>query len=154
VRDGEWGQASIPVSDIRGLAMDLRMLSYSFVILERNGAACSFALDDIYWDAGVVSAVDGSNTPKRVELMTNVPNPFNAATDIRFELPAAGSFELVIYDVAGHRVRSFAGEGTVGANEVHWDGRNDAGGHSSSGIYYYKLTTADGTATRKMALVK
>ena len=58
VRDGEWGQASIPVSDIRGTAMDLRMLSYSFVILEENGTACEFALDDIYWDAGVGTGVE------------------------------------------------------------------------------------------------
>ncbi|MEM9351696.1 MAG: glycoside hydrolase family 16 protein [Planctomycetota bacterium] len=50
-RNGEWGQASIPVSDIRGTAIDLRMLSYSFVILEENGATVEFALDDIYWDA-------------------------------------------------------------------------------------------------------
>ena len=50
-RDGQWGQASIPVDDIRGTAIDLRMLSYSFVILEEHGAAIEFALDDIYWDA-------------------------------------------------------------------------------------------------------
>ena len=53
VRDGQWGQASIPVSDIRGTAIDLRMLSYSFVILEEHGAAVEFALDDIYWDAPI-----------------------------------------------------------------------------------------------------
>lgn len=53
VRDGGWGQASIPVEDIRGTAIDLRMLSYSFVILEEHGAAVEFALDDIYWDAPV-----------------------------------------------------------------------------------------------------
>ncbi len=37
VRNGEWGQASIPVEDIRGLLIDLRMLSYEFVILEKMG---------------------------------------------------------------------------------------------------------------------
>jgi len=34
VRNGDWGQASIPVEDIRGEFIDLRMLSYEFVILE------------------------------------------------------------------------------------------------------------------------
>jgi beta-glucanase (GH16 family) len=58
VRNGEWGQASIPVSDIRGTAIDLQMLSYSFVILEEHGAAVQFALDDIYWDAPF-TAIDG-----------------------------------------------------------------------------------------------
>jgi beta-glucanase (GH16 family) len=51
VRDGQWGQASIPVSDIRGTAIDLRMLSYSFVILEEQGTSANFALDNIYWDS-------------------------------------------------------------------------------------------------------
>ncbi len=50
-RNGEWGQASIPVSDIRGEAIDLQMLSYSFVILEENGVAANFAVDNIYWDS-------------------------------------------------------------------------------------------------------
>ena len=48
VRDGDWGQAVIPVDSIRGALIDLRMMSYEFVILEVNGAQCEFALDDIY----------------------------------------------------------------------------------------------------------
>jgi len=52
VRDGNWGQASIPIDDIRGEYIDLRMLSYEFVVLEVNGASCEFALDDIYWEGG------------------------------------------------------------------------------------------------------
>lgn len=55
VRDGEWGLASIPVVELRGIAIDLRMLSYAFVILEESGAACEFGLDDIYYDGGGVA---------------------------------------------------------------------------------------------------
>ena len=51
-RNDEWGQASIPISEIRGELIDLRMLSYQFVILETNGTNCEFALDDIYWNGG------------------------------------------------------------------------------------------------------
>lgn len=54
VRDGEWGQATIPVSEIRGSAMDLRMLTYPFAILEEQGTSAEFALDDIYYDGGTV----------------------------------------------------------------------------------------------------
>jgi len=154
VRDGEWGQGAIPVADIRGTAMDLRMLSYAFVILERNGVSCEFALDDIYWDAGVVAGVGEGTSPRRVNLQANVPNPFNARTEIRFELPSSGTYDLVIYDVAGRRVKGFEGVGTTGTNTIHWDGRDDAGGMSSSGVYYYHLTTAEGEASRKMVMVK
>ncbi|MCF8413705.1 MAG: T9SS type A sorting domain-containing protein [Melioribacteraceae bacterium] len=61
VRNGEWGQASIPISEIRGSAIDLRMMSYEFVILEENGASVEFALDDIYWDGGGIPNVPVAN---------------------------------------------------------------------------------------------
>jgi len=51
--NGNRGQATIPVDNIRGEWIDLRMLNYEFVILEENGASCEFALDDIYWDGGI-----------------------------------------------------------------------------------------------------
>ncbi len=54
-RNGDWGQAAIPVEDIRGALIDLRMLSYEFVILEVNGTSCEFAVDDIYWEGGVAA---------------------------------------------------------------------------------------------------
>lgn len=51
VRDGEWGQAVIPVSAITG-NVDLQTLNYEFIILEEGGVQCQFAIDDIYWDGG------------------------------------------------------------------------------------------------------
>jgi beta-glucanase (GH16 family) len=47
-RNGDWGRAVIPVQEIKG-SLDLEMLNYSFVFLERNGTPCEFAIDDIYW---------------------------------------------------------------------------------------------------------
>ncbi len=155
VRDGEWGRAAIPVSDIRGLYMDLRMLSYAFVILEVNGTACEFALDDVVWTGGTeVTGVDGNATPRRVELLTNAPNPFNARTDLRFEMETAGTYEIVVHDLAGRRVRTFSGVGVRGINMLSWDGRDDAGADLPSGVYSYSLRTAAGVASRTMVLVK
>ena len=156
VRDGEWGQASIPVSDLRGPAIDLRMLSYAFVILEENGTPCEFALDDIYWDGGAASGV-GNDDPlssHQLELLPNLPNPFNSMTEIRFDLSSAGSYELVIYDLAGRRVTGISGVGSAGTNSVSWDGRDDFGADLAAGAYFYSLQTASGMATRKMVLLK
>ena len=154
VRDGEWGQAAIPVSDIRGAAIDLRMLSYSFVILEENGTPCEFALDDIYWSAGVGTAVEDIAGTSRMSLRANMPNPFNARTNIRFDLPAGGAWKISIFDVAGRQVKTFEGVGTAGMNTVMWDGRDDAGQAVASGVFYYSLDTGSGVETRKMALIK
>jgi beta-glucanase (GH16 family) len=156
VRDGEWGQAEIPVSDIRGLAIDLRMLSYAFVILEEHGAACEFALDDIYWDDGVTTDVEegGLADAGRLRLLTNVPNPFNAMTEIRFEMPSAGVYDLVIYDVSGRRITGFNGIGSAGMNTLNWNGRNDHGIGVGSGVYYYRVKVGEGSASGKMVLVR
>jgi len=70
-RDGEWGQAVIPVQEIKG-SVDLQMVSYEFMILEEGGAQCEFALDDIYWDGGgaTVSSVSFDADSYNVELAT------------------------------------------------------------------------------------
>lgn len=155
VRNGEWGRARIPVSDIRGLAMDLRMLSYPFVILETNGTGCEFALDDIHWSGGnAASGVDGAVVAARADLLPNVPNPFNARTEIRFELPDGGPYELAVFDLAGRRVATFRGVGDAGVNTLLWDGRDDAGTAVGSGLYHARLNAAGGAATRSMLLVK
>jgi len=156
VRNGDWGQASIPVSDLRGTAIDLRLLSYEFVILEENGASCMFALDDIYWEGGgSTGAPDGGGVAgRRLALQPNAPNPFNARTEIRFDLPAAGIYELEIYDVAGRKVAGFGGVGSAGANSLLWDGRDGRGADLGSGVYYYRLRAGSDTATRQMILVK
>jgi beta-glucanase (GH16 family) len=155
VRNGEWGQASIPVEDIRGLYMDLRMLSYAFVILEEQGTACEFALDDIYWDdglgTGVAGGVDGRS---RLQLLPNAPNPFRGTTEIAFELPAAGDYELIVYDVSGRRVRGFRGTASAGRNALTWDGRDAGGEPVAAGVYFYRVETTDGTAESRMVLVR
>ena len=48
-RNGEWGQAIIPIQTIKG-NVNLEIVNYEFIILEENGAQCEFAIDDIYWD--------------------------------------------------------------------------------------------------------
>tara|TARA_Y100000590_G_scaffold321445_1_gene363923 strand:+ start:6818 stop:8461 length:1644 start_codon:yes stop_codon:yes gene_type:complete len=107
VRDSNWGQASIPVSDIRGEFIDLRMLSYEFVILEVNGAGCQFALDDIYWEGGgTVSVIENefSTTPTRFSLNNNFPNPFNPVTTLSYTLSEQAHVTLTIYDLMGKEV--------------------------------------------------
>lgn len=58
-RNGEWGQVTIPISDITG-DVNLQALDYPFMILEEGGAQCHFVIDDIYWDGGgtTVSSVN------------------------------------------------------------------------------------------------
>ncbi len=155
VRDGNWGQAAIPVSEIRGTAMDLRMLAYSFVILEESGTPCEFALDDIYWDAGLPTGVTVS-TPAAADAfrLRSVPDPFRSSTEIRFDLPAAGPYTVSVFDVTGRLVTDFRGVGPAGARSLTWDGRGASGERLASGVYYVRLESMGREVTRKVTRLR
>ncbi len=155
VRNGAWGQASIPLSELRGLAIDLRMLSYEFVILEENGTACEFALDDIYWESGSFTAVGGPGIkPRAATQLTSAPNPFQSTTELRFELATTNPYEISLFDAAGKRVTGFRGIGRAGANAVRWNGRDDQGRNASPGVYYYRLVSGGKSENQKVVLLK
>jgi len=158
VRNGNWGQASIPVSDIRGEYIDLRMLSYEFVILEVNGASCEFGLDDIYWDGGATSSVDENenlDTPIKFNLQNNFPNPFNPLTTVRYDLPEDGLVNVTIYDVMGRPVKYLVNsQQNAGYKSIQWNGTNDAGQPVSAGLYMYTIQAGEFRQTKKMVLLK
>ena len=154
VRNGEWGQVTIPVSDLRGPAIDLRMLSYEFVILEESGTGCEFALDDIYWESSTPVAVDDpAAAPVAGLALSSLPNPFHGTTELRFALAAALPYEVTVFDAAGKRVATVRGIGRAGANAVRWDGRDEQGRKASAGVYHYRLVANGLAESRKVVLL-
>jgi beta-glucanase (GH16 family) len=154
-RDGEWGQASIPVNDIRGQLIDLRMLKYLFTILNTTGASCDFGLDDIYWYEG--EPVDAHNdvTPRPEFSVDNYPNPFNPSTTIQFSLPYADHVNVAVYDITGRRVRTLLNDARgEGEHSITWDGRDDSGHAAASGVYFTRVETGSQTAVKRMLLLK
>lgn len=90
-----------------------------------------------------------------VELLQNVPNPFNPSTVIRYELNVAGPVELSIYDLAGRLVDTvFTGAETQGRHEHTWQGRDEAGRPVATGVYVYRLRAGDVSETKRMTLAK
>lgn len=158
VRNGEWGQASIPIEDIRGPYIDLRMLSYEFVILEVNGAACEFALDDTYWDGGgSVHIVDEDKNmiSNHYLLGDNYPNPFNPSTKFSYIVPEDGFISLNIYDLKGNRINKLISEYKPRDNySISWNGTDDGGRFVPAGIYFYTMKTEKQMITKKMVLLK
>ncbi len=153
VRNGEWGEVSIPISELRGLLIDLRMLNYEFVILEENGTGCEFAIDDIYWESGSVTGVEPGVAPAGIAL-SSAPNPFHGGTALRFELPAAGPYRIDVFDAAGHRVAALTGVGRAGGNVVRWNGNGDDGRAAAPGMYWFRMTAAGRQATGRAVLLE
>ena len=129
------------------------MLSYSFVILEENGTATQFAIDDIYWEAASVADVEGPSVMTGVTL-SSAPNPFSGSTELRFTLPATDPYEITVVDAGGRRVTGFSGIGRTGANAVRWNGRDERGLAARPGVYYYRLVSGGRSTTGKVMLLK
>jgi hypothetical protein len=60
---------------------------------------------------------------------------FQDVTIIRCNPPEAETLELVIYDVAGRKVKTFCESGLSIPREMVWDGRGDDGNRLPPGIY-------------------
>jgi len=79
------------------------------------------------------------------------PNPFHGETTIRFSLARSGPARLEVFDVSGRRVRALIdGALASGAHAAIWDGADDSGRAAARGVYFLRLVTLDGTATRKV----
>ena len=100
--------------------------------------------------------VGAHSPPQRTPLQAEefsvsiLPNPFNAATAISFQLLAGTYVSLKIYDTAGRLVASpVDGWQEAGVHEIAFDGSR-----LPSGIYLCRLQAGAETAIEKLALVK
>ena len=96
-----------------------------------------------------------ANLPQVTALLANVPNPFNPSTKIPFTLAVGGKVELAIFTVDGRKVRSLVNDTRQpGLYEATWNGTDESGTRVSSGAYYVRLVTRDGTQSRPVVMLK
>jgi hypothetical protein len=89
----------------------------------------------------------GSNNFK---LMQNYPNPFNPSTTINYQLPMISYVTLKVYDILGREVKTLInGIQQAGTHSVIF---NAAG--LSSGVYFYRLNSANFVQTKKLIVIK
>ena len=100
--------------------------------------------------------VDMTPVPDRLILSASAyPNPFNPATKISFNLPRSGHLNLKIYNVRGELVRTLADEPhEAGPGQIVWNGDDQFGSNTASGVYFYELSFGEDVITEKMMLVK
>ena len=59
--------------------------------------------------------------PISFALAQNIPNPFNAETVIRFELPRPAELALTIFNAAGQTIRQWQGSWPAGRHHLTWN---------------------------------
>lgn len=88
-------------------------------------------------------------------LMQNYPNPFNLTSTIRFDLQNSSNIELNIFDTSGRLIKQLEKSFLPTGQYVYeWNGQNEDGAIVTTGIYLYRLQTANFMDTKKMLLIK
>ncbi len=88
--------------------------------------------------------------PAEASLEQNWPNPFNPATQIRYQLPDGSPVSLKVYDLLGREVATLVhGYQQPGNHNVTFQASGFA-----SGVYFYRLAAGGKTWTKKMILLK
>ncbi len=124
-------------------------------ISERSGSYLAAAAEN-QQDKSILN--QPVSLPKVFSLAQNNPNPFNPSTTIRYDIPESKTVdvELKIFNIRGQLVKSLvSGESrSAGVHTVFWDGHDESGQRVPSGVYLYRLTAGEFTATRKMVILK
>ncbi len=93
---------------------------------------------------------DEGEQPQAFEVGANYPNPFNANTQIHYELAHGGQIEVTVYNTKGQTIDVLAsGWQEAGAHQLTWNAANQA-----TGSYFYEVCAGAKRVVRKMVLLK
>jgi serine protease len=82
-------------------------------------------------------------------------NPSVGDASIGFQVRQGGEVRVRIFDARGRLVRTlFEGHSTMGARRARWDGTVSNGSKAPSGVYFFRIETPQGNATRKFAFLR
>jgi len=88
-------------------------------------------------------------------LAQNYPNPFNPETMISFSVTQISDISLGVYDINGRLIDLIVdGVYAPGNYLVRWDGMTLNGEPVSSGMYIYKLISAEGIISKRLTVVR
>lgn len=104
---------------------------------------------------GVTGVDDQPDLPSATALAGVHPNPFNPQTTISYDLVAATTVELDIFDLKGALVRRLVnGAVPAGRHKVAWNGQDEAGLRVASGTYFARFKAGSHHDVKKVMMVK
>jgi flagellar hook assembly protein FlgD len=101
------------------------------------------------------SEKDKVTTPLVFALSQSTPNPCKERTSISYAIPKASNVTLHVYNAAGQLVKTLVnGMQEPGVRTVVWNGQDENNRTVAQGVYFYRLTADNYTATRKLLIVR
>ncbi|GJM43793.1 MAG: hypothetical protein DHS20C21_06350 [Gemmatimonadota bacterium] len=90
-----------------------------------------------------------------LQLEAAQPNPFRAATTVRFSLRREAPVSLTVHDASGRLIQTLvSGARPSGTGEATWDGRDAAGRPVAAGVYFVRLVSGSLRESTKVTFLR
>lgn len=120
-----------------------------------SAAEIDAMVDSVFNPDSATSVGELINTPGEFKIIGSYPNPFNPETNIEFNLPERSEIKVNVYNVLGENIRNlFIGEMESGRQTILWNGKDESGAASPSGIYFIQLSNKNEILVHKTVLQK
>jgi hypothetical protein len=123
---------------------------YTVTVKATDGTLTTKTSQTIAASTTITGVARVNTMPTEYNLSQNYPNPFNPTTSIQFSIPKESFVKLSVFNVIGQRIQVLVNQNMSAGNyKVNFDASK-----LNSGMYIYRIETADYTSVRKMLLVK
>jgi hypothetical protein len=148
----DWRQARFDLSTVTG------MVTFRFRFgSDGADAQEGWHVDDveIHGVNSAASADDATAGVRQLQLFPCRPNPSAGESRVELMLPESGKARVEVFDAAGRLVRTLV-NGTLpaGHHVVDWSGRDAADRLVASGLYFFRLSTDQGSQQRTTIVVR
>jgi len=141
------------ISFMNGYGTTSEPQTYTYTDSKLSQGVYTYRLKQIDFDGTFEYSKEVSadvTTPLSYSLDQNYPNPFNPTTTISFTVTDPGMVKITLINILGEELNTLLNEfKEAGAHSVTLDASN-----LSSGVYFYKLESAQFTQIKKMLLTK
>ncbi len=111
----------------------------------------------ISWDVFTSISDDeiSEDIPDKYILYQNYPNPFNPVTTIKYSIPKDNKVTIKIYSINGILIKTLVNETqSAGFYTIDWNGENEYGIITSSGLYFINMKAGGYNLTKKMVFLR
>jgi hypothetical protein len=125
---------------------------------DAKGAAMSLSPQAASLTISNITGIDSdgeTSAPASYRLLQNHPNPFNAGTLIKYEIPQAGPVSVKIYNLAGQETLELVNAvQQPGRYQINWNGRDSHGKTLPSGVYICRIQAGSFVQAQRMIMVR